>query len=210
MATLVPARTRPGRALGRRVPQLLVGLALYGVGLGLMVRAALGLSPWGVLHQGLARHFGLSIGAWTTLTGAAVLLLWLPLRERPGVGTVANVLVLGLATDLTLDVVPVQHALALRLPLLAAGIVVNGLATGLYIGARLGPGPRDGLMTGLQRRTGWSVRVVRTGLELTALAGGVLLGGGAGVGTVLYALAIGPLAQLSLRWCTVVSPQARN
>ncbi|MDH6134089.1 putative membrane protein YczE [Kitasatospora sp. MAA4] len=210
MATLAPALTRPGRALGRRVPQLLAGLALYGVGLGLMVRAALGLSPWGVLHQGLARHLGLSIGAWTTLTGAAVLLLWLPLRERPGVGTVANVLVLGLATDLTLDLVPVQHALAVRILLLPASILVNGLATGLYIGARLGPGPRDGLMTGLHRRTGWSVRVIRTGLELAALAGGIALGGGAGVGTVLYAVAIGPLAQISLRWCTVVLPEARN
>ncbi len=189
--------------LGRRLPQLLVGLVLYGSSMGLMFRAALGMNPWDVLHQGLQRHLGLSMGAWVTVTGAAVLLLWIPLRQRPGVGTVGNVLILGVAMDLTLGVVTTPGSWAARTVLLAVGIVLNGLATGLYIGARLGPGPRDGLMTGLHRRTGRSLRLIRTGIELTVLVIGILLGGTAGVGTVAYALAIGPLAQFFVRWCTV-------
>ncbi|WP_354642868.1 YczE/YyaS/YitT family protein [Kitasatospora camelliae] len=193
-------------ALGRRLVQLAAGLVLYGTSMALMLRASLGGNPWDVLHQGLARHLGLSVGTWVTLVGAAVLLLWIPLRQRPGVGTVGNVLVLGAAMDLTLSLVDPPHAWAARIPLLAAGIVLNGLATGLYIGARLGPGPRDGLMTGLHRRTGRSLRLIRTGIELTVLATGILLGGTFGVGTIAYALAIGPLAQFFLRWCTV--PQA--
>ncbi|WP_232247304.1 membrane protein YczE [Kitasatospora azatica] len=201
-------------ALGRRLPQLLAGLVLYGVSMGLMYRAALGLDPWDVFHQGLAQHLRLSIGTVVFLTGACVLLLWIPLRQRPGVGTVGNVLILGVAMDATLALLPAQHQLAVRIPLLAVGIALNGLATGLYIGARLGPGPRDGLMTGLHRRTGRSLRLLRTGLELTVLLAGVGLGGNAGVGTVAYALSIGPLAQFFLRWCTVpaaASPMvARN
>ncbi|GAA1120157.1 hypothetical protein [Kitasatospora arboriphila] len=194
---------RPPSRLGRRVPQLAAGLVLYGVSMGLMLRASLGGNPWDVLHQGLARHFGLSVGTWVTLVGACVLLLWVPLRQRPGVGTVGNVLVLGAAMDATLRLVEGPHALPARIALLAAGIVLNGLATGLYIGARLGPGPRDGLMTGLHRRTGRSLRLIRTGIELTVLTAGILLGGTFGVGTIAYALAIGPLAQFFLRWCTV-------
>jgi uncharacterized membrane protein YczE len=186
-------------ALGRRLPQLLAGLVLYGVSMALMYRAALGLDPWDVFHQGLAERLGLSIGTVVLLTGAAVLLLWIPLRQWPGVGTVGNVLILGVAMDRTLDLLPAQHALWVRIPLLAAGIVLNGLATGLYIGARLGPGPRDGLMTGLHRRTGRSLRLLRTGLEAAVLLAGVALGGNAGVGTVAYALGIGPLAQFFLR-----------
>ncbi|GJF27779.1 membrane protein [Kitasatospora sp. NE20-6] len=189
--------------LGRRLTQLAAGLVLYGVSMGLMLRASLGGNPWDVLHQGLSRHLGLSVGVWVTLVGAAVLLLWIPLRQRPGVGTVGNVLVLGAAMDLTLRLVDGPHAMPARIALLAAGIVLNGLATGLYIGARLGPGPRDGLMTGLHRRTGRSLRLIRTGIELTVLTAGILLGGTFGVGTVAYALAIGPLAQVFLRWCTV-------
>ncbi|WP_327066475.1 membrane protein YczE [Kitasatospora sp. NBC_01302] len=197
-------------ALGRRLPQLFAGLVLYGVSMGLMYRASLGLDPWDVFHQGVARLVGLSIGTVVVLTGAAVLLLWIPLRQRPGIGTVANVLVLGVAMDRTLALLPAQHALAPRIALLAAGIVLNGLATGLYIGAELGPGPRDGLMTGLHRRTGRSLRLLRTSLELTVLLVGVLMGGNAGVGTVAYAVSIGPLAQFFLRWCTGARPRPRK
>ncbi|MEV4613458.1 hypothetical protein AB0K43_12775 [Kitasatospora sp. NPDC049258] len=190
-------------APARRLGQLLVGLALYGSSMALMLRASLGANPWDVLHQGLTRHLGLSVGAWVTITGACVLLLWIPLRQRPGVGTIGNVLVLGAAMDLTLGLVDPPSGLPARVLLLATGIVLNGLATGLYIGARLGPGPRDGLMTGLHRRTGRSLRLIRTGIELVVLLVGIALGGTFGVGTVAYALAIGPLAQFFLRWCTV-------
>ncbi|MFI6115068.1 YitT family protein [Kitasatospora sp. NPDC051164] len=195
--------------LGRRIPQLFAGLALYGVSMALMLRSGLGLDPWDVLHQGLQRSVGLSVGAWVTICGALVLLLWIPLRQRPGLGTVANVLVIGAAMDLTLRIVDDFAALPARIAVTAAAIVLNGLASGLYIGARLGPGPRDGLMTGLHRRTGRSLRLIRTGIELTVLAAGLLLGGTAGVGTVAYALAIGPLVQIFLPWCTAPTP-ARN
>ncbi|MFD8788099.1 YitT family protein [Kitasatospora sp. NPDC059599] len=195
--------------LGRRIPQLFVGLTLYGTSMALMLRSGLGLDPWDVLHQGLQRSIGLSVGAWVTVCGALVLLLWIPLRQRPGLGTVANVLVIGAAMDLTLRIVGGFEALPARIAVMAAAIVLNGLASGLYIGARLGPGPRDGLMTGLHRRTGRSLRLIRTGIELTVLAVGLVLGGTAGVGTVAYALAIGPLVQVFLPWCTAPEP-ARN
>lgn len=201
MATL--ALTTPTHALGRRLPQLAVGLVLYGASQALMLRGALGLDPWDTFHKGVAQLVGLSIGTVLSLTGAAVLLLWIPLRQRPGLGTIGNVLILGPAMDLTLAVLPAQHGLPVRIALLTSGIVLNGLATGLYIGARFGPGPRDGLMTGLHRRTGLSLRLVRTGIELTVLLIGILLGVGAGLGTVAYALTIGPLSQFFLRWCTV-------
>ncbi|MFJ2866718.1 YitT family protein [Kitasatospora sp. NPDC087314] len=193
-------------ALGRRIPQLAVGLCLYGASMALMLRSGLGLDPWDVFHQGLQRAVGLSVGAWVTICGVLVLLLWIPIRQRPGVGTVANVLVLGASMDLTLRLLDGPDGLPARIALMAAAIVLNGLATGLYIGARLGPGPRDGLMTGLHRRTGRSLRLIRTGIEVTVLVAGVLLGGTAGVGTVAYALAIGPLAQFFLPWCTVPTP----
>nr|WP_238420007.1 hypothetical protein [Streptomyces taklimakanensis] len=164
-----------------------------------MVRADLGLGPWDVFHQGIAGHSGLTIGTVVIITGAAVLLLWIPLRERPGLGTVSNVIVVGLAMDGTLAALPEPGALAVRAPLLVAAVALNGVATGLYITARFGPGPRDGLMTGLHRVTGRSVRLVRTGIELVVLAVGFLLGGTVGAGTVLYALAIGPLSQFFLR-----------
>ncbi|MFE2281023.1 YitT family protein [Streptomyces sp. NPDC059454] len=185
--------------LARRLFQLYAGLALYGASSTLLVRSGLGLEPWNVLHQGLSERTGLSMGLVLTLVGAAVLLLWIPLRQRPGLGTVSNVLVIGAAMDATLAVVPDAHAMAVRVPLMVTGIVLNGAATGLYIAARFGPGPRDGLMTGLHRRTGVSVRLVRTAIEITVVATGFVLGGTVGLGTLLYAVTIGPLAQLFLR-----------
>ncbi|MEV5490985.1 hypothetical protein AB0L47_23750 [Streptomyces bobili] len=189
----------PNRGLPRRLAQLYVGLALYGASSALLVGAGLGLEPWNVLHQGLAELSGLSIGVVSIIVGAAVLLLWIPLRQRPGLGTVSNVFVVGLAMDGTLALLPEAHGLAVRVPLLVAGIVLNGAATGLYIAASFGPGPRDGLMTGLHRRTGRSIRLMRTAVEITVVATGFALGGTIGVGTLLYALSIGPLAQLFLR-----------
>ncbi|MEV6004017.1 membrane protein YczE [Streptomyces griseomycini] len=185
--------------LVRRLFQLYAGLALYGASSALLVRSGLGLEPWNVLHQGLSERTGLSMGLVLTVVGAAVLLLWIPLRQRPGLGTVSNVLVIGVTMDATLAVVPDAHAVATRVALMAAGVVLNGAATGLYIAARFGPGPRDGLMTGLHRRTGVSIRVVRTAIEITVVVTGFVLGGTVGVGTLLYAVAIGPLAQLFLR-----------
>ncbi|MFC3689767.1 hypothetical protein [Aquipuribacter hungaricus] len=191
------------RPVPRRLLQLAVGLVLYGVTMGLMVRSGLGLDPWDVFHEGLATRTPLSFGTVTILVGVVVLLAWIPLRQRPGVGTVANVFVIGLAADATLWLVAEPEHLALRIAFLLLGIVGNGVAGGLYIGAGLGPGPRDGLMTGIVRRTGRSVRLVRTSIELTVLAVGWLIGGTVGLGTVLYALAIGPIVQLALGWFTV-------
>ncbi|MFF0451493.1 YitT family protein [Streptomyces sp. NPDC004609] len=174
-------------------------MVLYGVSAALLVRGGLGLEPWGVLHQGLSERTGLTIGVVSIVVGAAVLLLWIPIRQRPGLGTVSNVFVVGIAMDGTLALVPDARGLALRITLMVAGIVLNGVATGLYIAARFGPGPRDGLMTGLHRLTGRSIRLVRTGIEVAVVATGFVLGGSVGVGTIAYALAIGPLAQLFLR-----------
>jgi uncharacterized membrane protein YczE len=190
----VPVTTSPVR----RLPQLLGGLTLYGVSMGLMIRSGLGLDPWDVLHEALSERTGLTFGTITAIVGALVLLCWIPLRQRPGVGTVSNILVIAVAVDLTLAVVGTPSALVLRILLLVSGVVLNGLATAAYIGVRLGPGPRDGLMTGFTARTGMSIRVVRTGIELTVLATGWLLGGTVGVGTVVYALAIGPITQAFL------------
>ncbi|MFF9865889.1 YitT family protein [Streptomyces sp. NPDC013953] len=195
------------RHLTRRLFQLYVGLALYGVSSALLVRSGLGLEPWNVLHQGLAERTGLSMGVVLTIVGAAVLLLWIPLRQRPGLGTVSNVLVIGFAMDATLWSVPDVRVMAAQVSLMAGGIVLNGVATGLYIAARFGPGPRDGLMTGLHRLTGRSLRLIRTTIELAVVLTGFLLGGSLGIGTVLYALAIGPLAQLFLRVFTVPGAQ---
>ncbi|MFE9689998.1 YitT family protein [Micromonospora sp. NPDC005806] len=193
MAAIGNLRYRPAR----RLTQLYVGLTLYGVSMALMVRSGLGLDPWDVFHQGVARQTGLSIGTVTIAVGALVLLLWIPLRQRPGLGTVSNVVVIGLVVDATLALLPDGNALPVRIGLLVVGIVANGAATGLYLGAALGPGPRDGLMTGyVARRPGRSIRLVRTMIEVTVLALGWLLGGTVGLGTVAYALAIGPLAQL--------------
>jgi uncharacterized membrane protein YczE len=191
--------------LARRLTQLYVGLALYGASSALLVKSGLGLEPWNVLHQGLAERTGLSIGVVLTIVGAAVLLAWIPLRQRPGLGTISNVLVIGMAMDATLALVPDAHGWTLRVGMMVAGIVLNGAATGLYIAARFGPGPRDGLMTGLHQRTGVSIRLVRTVIEFTVVATGFALGGTVGIGTLLYAVAIGPLAQLFLRVFAVPS-----
>jgi uncharacterized membrane protein YczE len=197
-------RWRSGDRLGRRLGQLYAGLVLYGVSMASMIRADLGLDPWDVFHQGLATRTGLSFGTITIVVGAVVLLLWIPLRQRPGLGTVSNVVVIGLAVDATLAVLPTVRTIPLRITLLAAGILLNGLATGLYIGARLGPGPRDGLMTGyVARHPGRSIRLVRTVIELTVLTVGWLLGGKAGIGTLAYALGIGPLVHVLIPLCTV-------
>ncbi|QNN54481.1 YczE/YyaS/YitT family protein [Nocardioides mesophilus] len=189
--------------LTRRLAQLFVGLALYGASLALVLRAGLGLAPWDVLHQGLAERLDVSIGQVLIGVSFAVLLLWIPLRERPGFGTVANAVLVGVFVDLTLVVVGEADGWPLRVLLLLAGVGLNGLATALYIGASLGPGPRDGLMTALVRRTGRSVRSVRTVLEVSVLVVGWLLGGTVGVGTVLYAVAIGPIAHALLPLLTV-------
>lgn len=185
--------------LTRRLVQLYAGLVLYGASAAFLVRSGLGLAPWSVLDQGLALHTGLTIGVVSIIVGAVVLLLWIPIRQRPGLGTVSNVFVVGIAMDGTLALVPDAHSLPVRVLLLVSGIVLNGVATGLYIAARFGPGPRDGLMTGLHRLTGRSIRLVRTGLEIVVVATGFLLGGTVGIGTLAYALAIGPLAQVFLR-----------
>jgi uncharacterized membrane protein YczE len=201
------ARPR-GARLPRRLTQLYVGLVLYGASIALMVPAGLGLSPWDVFHQGVSGRSGLSLGTVVILASVAVLLLWIPLRERPGLGTVSNVLLIGLAMDATLAVVPDLESLAARVAVLVGAVVLNGMATGMYIGARFGPGPRDGLMTGLHRVTGRSVRLVRTAIEAAVLITGFALGGTAGVGTALYALAIGPLAQFFLRVFAVAPASA--
>jgi uncharacterized membrane protein YczE len=178
-----------------RLVQLYAGLLLYGVSSSLLVLAGLGLDPWDVFHQGLSRTIGLAIGTWAILVGVVVLVLWIPLRQRPGIGTLSNVVVVGGTMDVVLGHVHAPHGLVVRVVCLVCGVFLNGVATGAYIGAGLGPGPRDGLMTGLAAR-GRSIRVVRTGIEVTVLATGWLLGGTVGVGTVLYALAIGPLAHV--------------
>ncbi len=191
------------RRITRRVVQLYLGLIAYGASMALMIRSRLGNMPWDVLHQGLAQHLGVPIG-WVAIgLGAVVLLAWIPLRQLPGLGTISNVVVIGLVMDVVLGWMPVPGALWLRTVELVGGIVLNGLATGAYIGAGLGPGPRDGLMTGLARRTGWSIRVVRTGIEVVVVIAGWVLGGVFGVGTLLYAVTIGPLAQLFLPLFTI-------
>jgi uncharacterized membrane protein YczE len=193
-------RMRPPR--GRRLVQLYAGLALYGISASMLLLAGLGVDPWDVLHQGLSREVGLGVGTWVLIVGAGVLLLWIPLRQRPGFGTLSNAIVVGLVIDAILATVPPVRGLPARVAVMLGGVVLNGIATGAYIGAGLGPGPRDGLMVGLAAR-GHSIRVVRTCIELTVLLTGWLLGGTVGIGTVMYALGIGPIAHLSIPLLTV-------
>ncbi|MEP7159944.1 MAG: hypothetical protein ABI746_02460 [Dermatophilaceae bacterium] len=181
-----------------RTAQLLVGLVLFGVGEGLIMAAGLGVLPWDVLSQGLVKHFGLTVGAWSVIIGVSVLLLWIPLRERPGVGTILNALIIGPVLDATLHVVSPPGAAEVQVAMLVVGVLINGVASAIYIGARLGPGPRDGVMTALVRITGRSVRLVRTSIEVTVVIVGFALGGNLGVGTLLYALAIGPIIHATL------------
>ena len=203
LAQLGPiAQLRAGR-LGRRLPQLFIGLFLYGVSLAMMVRGVLGLAPWDVLHSGFVRHVPMTLGQAVILFSFVVLVLWIPLREMPGLGTISNAVVVGLSADATLAVLSEPEALWGRIALMIGGVLLCGLASALSIGAQLGRGPRDGLMTGLSRRTGLSLRLVRTALEVAVVAIGLLLGGVLGIGTVVYALAIGPLTQLMLPWFTV-------
>lgn len=203
LATLGPLeQVRAGR-MPLRLVWLVVGLGLYGASMALMLRSALGQMPWDVFHVGLGTHLPLSFGVTVVLVSFAVLLAWVPLRQPPGLGTIANALLIGPAADLTLHLLPPQDGLAPRIGLMAGGIVLNALATAMYVGAQLGPGPRDGLMTGISRRTGWSLRLVRTGIEVSVILAGVLLGGTLGVATVLYALAIGPLTQAFLPLLTL-------
>ena len=171
--------------MARRLFQLFWGLALYGFSLALMIRANWGLDPWDVFHQGLSHRIPLSFGMIVNLVGAMVLLLWIPIRQRPGIGTIANVFLIGTFADISLWLLPPIHDFTLSLATLLAGVLLNGVATGAYIGAGLGPGPRDGLMTGLVKRTGGSVKIIRTAIEIVVLAAGWMLGGTVGLGTVL-------------------------
>lgn len=209
LADLGPlAQLRAGR-LALRLPLLVAGLYLYGASLAMMVRGSLGVAPWDVLHVGVARFVPLTLGQTVIAMSFVVLVLWIPLGERPGLGTLANSFLVGLSTDLTLGLLAAPDAWWARVTLLVGGVVLNAVATGLYIGSQLGRGPRDGLMTGLVRRTGLSLRVVRTSIEVGVVAIGWLLGGTLGAGTVLYALAIGPLVQVLLPRMTVRLPSPR-
>jgi uncharacterized membrane protein YczE len=193
--------------LARRLVQLYAGLVLYGASASLLILSGLGNDPWDVLHQGLSLQTGIGTGIWVCIAGALVMLLWIPLRQKPGLGTLSNVIVVGLALELCLIAFEPAHDLTARWTLLLTGVLLNGVATGLYIGARFGPGPRDGLMTGLAAR-GMSLRAVRTGIELTVLAAGIALGGTVGVGTLIYALAIGPLAHVFVPAFTIAPTRA--
>ena len=190
----------------RRLSQLYAGLVLYAVSMALQLRAGLGLDPWDVFHQGIADRTGLSFGTVVIVVGAVVLLAWVPLRQRPGIGTVSNVIVIGVAVDVSLALLPAAGSTPVALAMLFAGVGLNAVASGAYIGAGLGPGPRDGLMTGLVRRTGGSIRVVRTSIEVSVLAVGAALGGTVGLGTVLYALSIGPLVHVLLPRMSIAQP----
>jgi uncharacterized membrane protein YczE len=189
----------------RRLIQLFTGLVLYGVSDSMLLLAGLGVDPWDVLHQGLARRTGIPTGTWAIIVGAVVLLLWIPLRQRPGLGTLCNVVLVGAVIDGVLAAVTPPHSLAVRAAVMVSGVALNGVATGLYIGAGLGPGPRDGLMTGYAAR-GHSLRLVRTCIEVTVLLVGWLLGGTVGVGTLVYAACIGPLAHVFVPLFTRSAP----
>lgn len=188
-----------GRRLTRRWAQLLIGLFLYGVGIAFMIRGEIGAAPWDVLSQGISHHVPLTFGAITIVVSIVVLLLWLPLRQRYGIGTLLNALLVGPSADVGLWLIPTGQPLWLRVGFFVIGLTVLAAATGLYIGAHFGPGPRDGLMTGLHARTGIRIWVVRTALEVTVVCIGWLLGGNVGVGTVAFALLVGPMCQYFMR-----------
>jgi len=203
LANLGPIDQLKARHLPQRLLRLLLGLWLYGVAIALMVKGALGASPWDVFHLGVALHVPLSLGTVIVIASLAVLLAWIPLRQMPGLGTLANTLLLGPFADINLALLGAPSGWALQIAFMLAGVLACGFATALYVGAQLGPGPRDGLMTGLARRSGWSIRRVRTLIELTVLAAGVALGGTVGVGTVVFALGVGPVTQFFLPYLVV-------
>jgi uncharacterized membrane protein YczE len=184
--------------IARRIVQLLIGLVLYGIALSLMVRAGIGVAPWDVLSQGIMKQTGIPFGLVTNIVGAFVLVLWIPIRQKPGVGTIANVLLIGPSAELGLALVPPAQSLIASAALFAGGLVLLAIATGLYIGARLGPGPRDGLMTGAHKRFGWPIWIVRTSIEVSVLAIGWVLGGNVSIGTLLFAVLIGPMVSVTL------------
>lgn len=188
----------PALTMTRRIAQLLVGLFLYGIAIAMMIKAALGIAPWDVLSQGIVLHTGLNYALVTNVIGALVLLLWIPIRQKPGIGTVANVLLIGPSIQVGVWLLPDVTDLVPRILLLVGGLAVLAIATGLYIGARFGPGPRDGLMTGIHRRTGLPIWAVRTAIEVTVLAIGWLLGGNVGLGTLAFALLIGPMVNVTI------------
>lgn len=191
----------------RRLIQLFVGLTLYGTSMAMMLRAGLGLDPWDTFHYALTLHLGWDFGTIVIVVSVFVLLLWIPLRQWPGLGTIANAFWIGIVTNIALWLMPTPTQLGVRIPLMLGGVVLNGVAGGLYIGSQLGPGPRDGLMTGLHQRTGLSLRLVRTSIEITVFATGWLLGGTFGAGTVIYAVCIGPLVQFFLGMFVVELPR---
>ncbi|MGF6823479.1 putative membrane protein YczE [Microbacterium sp. ZKA21] len=199
--------TRRSLLLPRRITQLLVGLFLYGIGIAFIVRGEIGASPWDVLTQGIANHVPLSFGTITVLTSVVVLLFWIPLRQKPGVGTLLNALLVGPAADVGLALIPAGQDLWLRIVFFIIGLVVLSAATGLYIGAHFGPGPRDGLMTGLHRVTGWRIWIVRTAIEVTVVLIGWMLGGNVGIGTLAFALLVGPLCQYFMRVFAIRLPE---
>jgi uncharacterized membrane protein YczE len=205
IGTTAPWRTTRAARYG----QLLVGLVFYGLGLALMIRAAIGVAPWDVLSQGVSRVTGLPFGLVTNLIGVVVLLFWIPIRQRPGLGTVLNVLLIGPSAQLGLWLVPELESLWVRIPLFAGGLVLVAIATGLYIGANHGPGPRDGLMTGIHRRSGWPIWLVRTLIEVTVLAIGWVLGGNVGIGTLAFALLIGPMVNVTMPLLAVRASAAK-
>jgi uncharacterized membrane protein YczE len=185
-------------SVARRLPKLLVGLVLFGIGIALMAAAGMGLGPWEAFHQGISRRTGLELGTVSILLGVPILAMWLPLRERPGIGTVLNIVLIGLATNAALGVLPVPREVLPQVAMMALGVVTIGIASGMYLATDLGAGPRDGLMTGVHHRFGWSIRRARTALELTVLAAGFLMGGSVGLGTIVFAFGIGPIVQWSL------------
>ncbi len=186
------------RSVARRLPGLLLGLVVFGFGIALMVQAELGLGPWEALHQGISRHTGIPLGTVSILLGLPILLMWWPLGERPGLGTLLNVALIGMSTNVAAALLPAPTDLALQLAMMFGGVVVIGIGSGLYLGADLGSGPRDGLMTGLHHRFRWSIRRARTMIELSVLVLGFLLGGTVGLGTVVFAVGIGPVVQWAL------------
>ena len=192
--------------IARRIAQLVIGLVLYGFGIALMYRAAIGVPPWDVLSQGISKQTGLPFGLVINVVGGLVLLFWIPLRQRPGIGTVLNVLLIGPSSQLGLFLLPTQTELWAQLLLFVAGLLVVAIATGLYIGARFGPGPRDGLMTGAHDRFGWPLWLVRTIIEIIVLTTGWLLGGNLGIGTAAFALLIGPMVNVTIPWLRVPVP----